>query len=177
MKRYLLGCLAALAFANPANAACTETFNLGGMGPPAFRVIGNDFGSVGHFTDCYNFTLNAPGLSFGFTYGLDASWARDIDLTSASLTGGSLSSALVDTSPLFFSFGNLLPGVYQLVIEGEVTGRNGGLLGGGILGYGGAVATTRISPVPGPIAGASIPGIVMLAGALLVFRRRNQAGA
>lgn len=177
MKRYLLGCLAALALANPANAACTETFNLGVMGPPALRLIGNDFGSVGHFTDCYNFTLNAPGSSLGFTWEIDASWARDIDLTSASLTGGSLSSALFDTSPLFFSFGNLLPGVYQLVIEGEVTGRNGGLFGGGILAYGGTVATTRISPVPGPMAGASIPGLVMLVGTLLVFRRRDQTGA
>ncbi|MBC7994921.1 MAG: hypothetical protein H7Z15_16945, partial [Rhizobacter sp.] len=57
MKFKSLAVLLALVTGAPAMAACTDTFNLGVMGPPALRVIGNSFGSTQSFEDCYNFTL------------------------------------------------------------------------------------------------------------------------
>ncbi|HET7796032.1 MAG TPA: FxDxF family PEP-CTERM protein [Rhizobacter sp.] len=151
----LVAALALVASAAPAMAACTETFNLGVMGPPALRLFGNDFGSAQHFEDCYNFTLSGPADSFGFTLTFDGSTRRDIDLTGISLSGGSLAQSLFDPTESSFSFSNLLAGTYQFVITGDVTGRNGGLLGGGLVGYGGSFVTTASSggiaaPVPEP---------------------------
>jgi hypothetical protein len=82
----------------------------------------------------------------------------------------------VDATPTFFSFSNLLSGTYQLAIEGDVTGRNGGFLGGGFVGYGGTIAVVA-SPVPGPIVGAGLPGMVMALGGLIAWRRRRMAAA
>lgn len=166
--------LLALVTGSNAMAACTDSFNLGVMGPPALRSFGNDFSSVQSFEDCYSFTLNSPADSLGLTWELDASWARDIDLTSVTLTGGNLLSALVDTSASSFSFSNLAAGVYQFVVAGEVTGRNGGLLGGGYVGYGGLFATSR-APVAAPVPEPQTYAMLAL-GLLAVgwtVRRRN----
>lgn len=176
MKFRSLAALLALVVAGPAVAACTETFNLGVMGPPALRVFGNDFSSAQSFEDCYNFTLNGPADSFGLTFTLDGSARRDIDLDSITLTGGSLIDAVTDTSASTFSFSNLLAGTYQFVIAGDVTGRNGGFLGGGLVGYGGAFATAGASiaaPVPEPKTYALLVLGLIAVGS--VVRRRNQA--
>ena len=61
-------------------AACSETFNLGVMGPPAIRLAGNDFGTVQHFEDCYNFTIAGTANLFGSSFEFDGSARRDIDL-------------------------------------------------------------------------------------------------
>lgn len=175
MKFKALALLLALVTGGPAMAACTETFNLGVMGPPALRVFGNDFGSTQHFEDCYNFTLSSPADSLGLTFELDASWVRDIDLSSVTLTGGSLVNAIVDTSASSFSFSNLAAGVYQFVITGDVTGRNGGLLGGGVVGYGGTFATARSTVVAAPVPEPKTYALLAL-GLLAVgwtVRRRN----
>lgn len=174
MKFKALALTMALATGGPAMAACTESFNLGVMGPPALRVIANDFGSVQHFEDCYSFTLNNPADSLGLSWELDASWTRDIDLTSISLTGGNLVNAIVDTSTSSFSFSNLAAGVYQFVVTGDVTGRNGGLLGGGVVGYGGVFATSS-APVAAPVPEPKTYALLAL-GLLAVgwtVRRRN----
>jgi hypothetical protein len=119
--------------------------------------------------------LNHPSSAFGFTSAFDVSLSRNIDLSSITLSGGSLLSPVVDTTPTFFSFSNLLSGTYQLAIEGDVTGRNGGFLGGGFVGYGGTIAVVA-SPVPGPIVGAGLPGLLTALGGLVILsrRRRNQ---
>jgi hypothetical protein len=174
MKFKALALSLALVTGGPAMAACTDTFNLGVMGPPGLGVFGNDFSSVQHFEDCYSFTLNSPADSLGLTWELDASWSRDIDLTSVTLTGGSLVSALVDTSTSSFSFNNLAAGVYQFIVTGDVTGRNGGLLGGGVVGYGGIFATSR-APVAAPVPEPKTYALLAL-GLLAVgwtVRRRN----
>lgn len=173
-KALALFLLAAVA-GTPAMAACTNTFNLGVMGPPALRTFGNDFSTVQSFEDCYNFTLNSPADSLGLTWEIDASWARDIDLTSVSLTGGNLSNALVDTSASNFSFANLAAGVYQFVVAGNVTGSNGGLFGGGVVGYSGLFATSRApvaAPVPEPETYAML-ALGLLAVGWTVRRRNN----
>ncbi|UPJ53260.1 FxDxF family PEP-CTERM protein [Bradyrhizobium sp. 200] len=180
MKRFLLAIAATLTIIAPASAAtCTSTSNIGMISTPGFGVFGNSFGSVQHFSDCFTFTLNGPGSAAGLSWELDLSWARDIDLTSVSLSGGSLPSTIVDASPGSFSFGNLIAGGYQLVITGDVTGRNGGFLGGGLAGYGGLFTTTTVqaAPVPGPIVGAGLPGLVMALGGLIAWRRRRMAAA
>jgi hypothetical protein len=177
MKFKSLAVLLALVTGAPAMAACTDTFNLGVMGPPALRVIGNSFGSTQSFEDCYNFTLNGPADSFGFTLEFDGSVRRNIDLTSVTLSGGSLVHSIEDTSSTTFSFSNLLAGAYQFVVMGDVTGRDGGLFGGGTVGYAGAFATAAntaiAAPVPEPKTYAMLALGLIAVGS--VVRRRNQA--
>ena len=63
-----------------------------------------------------------------------------------------------------------------VVIAGDVTGRNGGFLGGGLVGYGGAFATAGASiaaPVPEPKTYALLVLGLIAVGS--VVRRRNQA--
>lgn len=161
---------------NSAMAACTETFNLGVMGPPALRVIGNDFRSTQRFEDCYNFTIGGPANAFGLTFEFDGSVRRNIDLTSITLSGGSLAQSISDTSTGSFSFSSLLAGAYQLVVMGNVSGRNGGFLGGGWVGYTGALATTAAAgvtpPVPEPETYAMLAIGLLAVGS--VMRKRNQ---
>lgn len=180
VTRFLLAIAASLAIIGPASAAtCTSTSNFSTISTPGLTVLGNGFGSIQHFSDCYTFTLDTPGSVSGHAWELDLSWVRNIDLTSVSLSGGSLPSTLVDTSPGSFSFGNLIAGAYRLIITGDVTGQNGGFLGGGVVGYGGLFTTAAVqaAPVPGPIAGAGLPGLLMALGGLIAWRRRRAAAA
>jgi hypothetical protein len=150
MKFKWLAVVLAMVMGGPATAACTESFALGVMGPPALRLIGNEFGSTTHFEDCYTFTLNGPADSFGFDFSFDHSNRRDISIGSVTLTGGNLLSAIVDTTAAAFSFNNLAAGAYQFAITGDVLGENRGL---GLVGYSGVFATTGSSiaaPVPEP---------------------------
>lgn len=176
MKSKLFAVALALATSAPAMAACTSTFELGVLGTPSFDLLGNSFGSVQHFNDCYNFTLNSSASAEGIVLGGDASLRRDIDLGSITLTGGSLSHSLVDSTPTAFSFNDLLAGTYQLIVSGNVTGKNGGFLGGGLVGYGGvmfASPSSVVAPIPEPKTYALLAlGLIAMGW---VVRRRNEA--
>jgi hypothetical protein len=113
VKSFLLAIAASLAIIGPASAAtCTSTSNFGTISAPGLTVFGNSFGSVQHFSDCYTFTLSGPSSVSGLSWEFDLSWVRGIDLTSVSLSGASLPSTLMDTSPGSFSFGNLIAAGY-----------------------------------------------------------------
>jgi hypothetical protein len=178
MKSRILGAIAvfaALMVASPAVAAtCTTSFNLGAMGPPALSLFGNVFGSVQSFSDCYDFKLNKLANTVGFTIEFDVSPRRDIDLAAITLSGGGLLFSIVDLTPSSFSFDGLLAGDYQMVITGDVTGTNGGFLGGGIVGYGGSLLTsTAIAPaVPEPCTWAMM--ILGFAGVGFMAYRRSR---
>jgi hypothetical protein len=176
MKSKLFAVALALAASAPAMAACTSTFELGVLSTPSLEVLGNSFKSVQHFNDCYNFTLDGSANAGGIVLDLDASRRRDIDLGSITLSGGGLSGSLTDPTASAFSFNDLLAGVYQLVISGDVTGKNGGLLGGGLVGYGGvlvATASSVVAPVPEPKTYALLALGLLAMG--WVVRRRNEA--
>jgi len=167
-----VGLAAATAFAGPAAAAaCTESFNLGSMGPPEVTSIGNAFDQPAHFDDCYNFTLSNSAEAFGLTLEWDWSKTNDIAVTSVSLSGGSLPGTLVDNTPDWFTFSNLLAGAYQLIVSGDVTSRSNH--GGAPVGYIGLLATSReiAAPVPEPATYAMLAlGLAIVGWAV---KRRN----
>jgi hypothetical protein len=176
MKLKSLALSLALAVSAPA-MACTQSFELGVMGSPSARLIGNSFGSAQSFEDCYNFTLNGAADAYGFTWEWDASVRRDIDLEGITLIGGGLAQSLTDPTASSFSFSNLLAGSYQFVVTGDVTGANGGFLGGGLVGYTGAFATTASTAIAAPVPEPSTYAMLALGLAAMgwVARRRNQA--
>ena len=179
MKLHSLAVAAALMVASPAMAAtCTSSFGLGTLGPPGLSLIGNSFGSAQSFSDCYNFKLSNSASAVGFTLELDGSVRRDIDLDAITLSGGGLSLSLLDLTPSLFSFDGLLAGDYLLVVTGDVTGRNGGFLGGGLVGYTGTLATLAAAApaVPEPSTWAMM--ILGFAGVgCMIYRRRKQSAA
>lgn len=140
--------------ASPAMAAgCSESFNLGSMGPPGGTFIHNEFWSAQQFSDCYNFQLNNSADAFGLTLEWDWSASNNIDVQSISLSGTGLSSPVVDASAETFSFSNLLSGSYQLIVSGVVSGADYARFASGPVGYLGLMSTTRSSiaaPVPEP---------------------------
>jgi hypothetical protein len=132
-----------------AAAACTDTFDLGSMGPPAAAALYNQFDQAQSFADCYNFSLNNSADAFGLSVEWDWSLAKGIDVTSVSLSGTGLSGTVSADSPDAFSFGNLSNGIYQLIISGFVT-DNGWRFLDGPVGYVGVLATHQASKVPEP---------------------------
>lgn len=171
MKLKALVAAAALA---ASGASMAETFNLGSMGPPGFTWFGNSFSQAQTFSDTFNFTLNGAANSLGAVWDVDFLARRDVELTSISLIGGGLSSALVDYSPIDFSFSNLLAGSYSLIITGTVEGRRGGLYDSGYVGQLVTTRTTVSAPVPEP---ETIAMMALGLGVMgFVARRRKQLG-
>jgi hypothetical protein len=157
LAKYVFSAIALAAAAGPAMAGCTSTSSLGTLGPPGFSLFGNDFSSAGSYSDCYTFNLLGNATSFGGTLELDP-WLNklDIDLTSITLSGGTLGSMLTDTTPSSFAFGSLGAGSYTLTVNAVVQNAIG-LFNTSVY-YGGSITTLAAAiPEPGTYA-------LMLAG-------------
>jgi len=160
MKSKLFAVALALAVSAPAMAACTSTFEMGVLGTPSIQALGNSFKSTQHFNDCYGFTLNSSANVGGLL--------GPLNLGSITLSGGGLSTSLTDSTASVFSFNDLLAGVYQLVISGDVKNGWGGY--GGVLV---ATASSVVAPVPEPKTYALLALGLLAMG--WVVRRRNEA--
>ena len=160
----------------PAAAACTESFNLGSMGPPSATYLYNAFDQQQQFNDCYNFTLNNSADAFGLTLEWDWTFANDIDVTSVSLSGGGLAGAVGADAPGQFSFNTLLAGTYQLIVSGTVTASDFARFDGGSVGYVGVLATSRsiAAPVPEPETYAMLALGLAIVGFTAKKRRNGQ---
>jgi hypothetical protein len=163
-----------------AAAACTGSFSLGSMGPPAAAALFNHFGAPQAFNDCYSFTLHDTADAFGLSLEWDWSLTKGVDINSISLSGGSLAGSIVDDSPSLFSFSDLLAGTYQLVVSGEVDGSWFSRFDPAEVGYVGALTTLpSYSRVPEPdtfallALGLGIAGWMAKRGA--ASRRRDAA--
>jgi hypothetical protein len=179
--RRCLGAVALTAMASiaaPVSAAgCTDSFNLGSMGPPGVTLIGNDFYAPQQFGDCYNFSLSNSAEAFGLTLEWDWSRTTNINVNSVSLSGTGLPSTVVDSTPDRFSFSNLLAGTYQLIVSGSVSGYSS--YGSGPVGYVGLLATSRSSvaaPVPEPETYVMLALGLAMVGWTLKRRAAQQSG-
>jgi len=158
-----------------ATAPAPACSSLGTLGPPAIALFGNSFSRAGTYTDCYSFSLSSSTHAFGGTLEIDPMFNRlDIDVQSVSLYSGDTLLG-TDSSPLFFSFGDLLGGAYTLAVQSLVENDPGWW--NKPVGYVGALVTVGapVAPVPEPSTYA-----LMLAGlgaVAWVARRRRQAAA
>jgi len=150
----LAATLALCAAASAATAAptCSATFSLGTLGVNDAAEYWRAFFAPQSFNDCYQFTLAQTSDTSVISTTWDLSFKLNIDLTSLSLSGGTLSS------PAYFSpdqqdgytFAGLGAGSYLLAVGGNVvdTGSTWPSFG---VGYGVGVATAPpVSPVPEP---------------------------
>lgn len=181
MKRFGLALISTLMFANAAHASLATC----GSGSTALssgstELFGNAFSSAQSFSDCYSFAIGTTSNAFGGTLTIDPLSFLDISIASVTLSGSSLSTALVDSTPGVFSFSLLVGGTYQLVVSGLVTkGKGFDDILPLPVGYAGSltVNATTAQPVPGPLAGAGLPGVVMVLGGLMAWRRRRMIAA
>ena len=157
-----LALLAFLPTAGFAGPICSSSTSLD-LGPPGISLFGNIFSSVGSYQDCYTFSLSDATDLYGLALPFDLSARRDIELSPASLYFG---DSLIGQAqnPYLFDFKSLVGGPnYLLLFDVNVTGNNGGFLGGGPVGYVGKLLATRGDPVPVPEPGS----LALLSFALL----------
>ncbi len=150
MKLKLIALALALSAGSSAMATtCTSTFNLGALEYGDSRDLGNSFSSVQSFTDCYQFSIADESNALGFTVEWDFLGFKelDIDLTSVTLSGGTLSSSVVDPTPGTFSFAELQSGTYELALAGTVSKSAWGFIGGSVE-YIGRLGITPAVPEP-----------------------------
>lgn len=165
-KTTALSVFAGLAMACGSAQAITDDL---GLLTNETAYFGNYVADAGSFTDYYTFSLGAGSLVSGATFEIDIGKWLNVDLSKVSVTGGSLGSALTDTSPSNgFSFTGLQAGNYTLTVAGIVTGAYGGL-------YLGAIEAKQsvASPAPEPETYALM--VLGLAGVAFMVRRAKSA--
>lgn len=147
MKLKALVASIALAAAGSSMAA---TFGLGDVAAGQSVWFGNWFSKSQSFSDTFTFTLTGDSNTIGTIWDNEFLSRNDTTLSSVTLSGGGLSSTIVDTTPADFSFSNLMAGTYNLVVNGTVSGHNLGLYNGS--GYVGRMDVAAAVPEPEAIA-------------------------
>lgn len=171
--KFLSAGLLALAPALAMAQSCTKTFNLGSMGPPATKSFASGYFTAANFTDCYNFSINAPANSTGTTTEWNWNFAGllgSIDVWGVKLLQGTTTVGAYDNSPESFAFGNLAAGAYQLVVSGQT--QSGSLTT--LVAYSGTLSTS-VAPVAAPVPEPELYAMLALgfAGAAWVSKRRK----
>ncbi len=151
--------------AAPASAITMDlgTLDAGGsqIGNSFWRVF-NSGSPLGAFSDYFTFSLSGAADALGGTTVFEFGWI-DLTLSSASLSGGTLASTRIDSSPESFSFAGLGAGNYTLAINGSLSG----LLGAAS--YQGNIRTnTSRIPEPGTLA------LLFASLGILAFWRRKR---
>lgn len=167
VKSFALAAFAGLVLACGSAQAITE--DLGTLGSDT-TYFGN-YVSAGSFTDYYTFSLGSNSTIAGATFEIDIGKWLNVDLSKVSVTGGTLGSALTDTSPNNgFSFAGLGVGDYTLAVAGVAKGIAGGLYLGAL-----QVQQTQsvASPAPEPETYALM--VLGLAGVTYLVRQRKSA--
>jgi hypothetical protein len=146
--------LALFAGSSAMATTCTSTFSLGTLNFGGSRWLYNHFSSVQSFTDCYQFDiLNDDSRALGFAVEWDFFGYQRlaIDLTSVSLSGSGLTTAIVDPTPGNFSFTDLKSGSYELALSGSTSQSAWGFLDGNVE-YLGHLGITPAVPEPETLA-------------------------
>lgn len=131
--------------------------------------FGNYVPNAGAFTDYYTFSLGSDSAVVGATFEIDIGRWLNVDLSTVSITGGTLGSALSDASPTDgFMFSGLHSGQYTMAVAGVVTGVLGGAYYGAI-----HASQTVASPAPEPEQYALMA--LGLAGVAFLVRKAKSA--
>jgi hypothetical protein len=149
MSRYYASSLAAflLSTASAASAATVDLGTLSSSVVPfsrSFFRTGNDTGTpLGPFTDAYTFALSETRTVFGdLTRDQGGRTRLSVILT---LSGGSLSGLVTDSTLGSFNFGALGAGNYSLNVEGVFSGLSG------VSSYSGHISASETPVAPGGV--------------------------
>jgi hypothetical protein len=174
---------AALALMAVAAQAGASTVAVGLLGSTN-ASLGNTFNNQGTYTDYYTFTIGAGsnGITGTTTDTAKTSTVRDVSISQYVLTGGTLTTSMIDTTSADgFSFTGLGAGSYTLAVTVNVS-TTSAFLFNNLSSYTGnysgnfralaAPAATVASPAPEPADFAM--ALIGLVGVCVMVRRRSR---
>lgn len=173
LKSAVLATLVSFAGYASAIGTAASPVSLGLLGDADTTFSNTLKNTTGGFTDYYSFTIggNSTGAA-GST--VETAWnffVSGVDITSIKLTGGTLSSALIDTNAdNGFLFSGIGAGTYTLALSGNVTW---GLTSGKYTGTIHAISSSAPVASPAPEPADFAMALMGLAGVGYMVRRRS----